>query len=359
MGCPAPKVEVPRWSRSPAMPTEKDMLIDAHAHVTAPDSLYVWKAGLLSHRGNHGRGSPKVSDDEMLAVLHTPTFGTKSHLEQLKELGTDMQLISPRPYQSMHSERPAKLVHWYTEEVNSMIGQQARLVPGTFRGVCGLPQAWGEPIQNCLPELDRCVKELGMVAAMVNTDPSEGLDTQAVPNLGSEYWYPLWERLVELDVPAYLHSAGFRSERNSYSVHFINEETIAVMALCNSRVFKDFPRLRIVVSHGGGAMPYQVGRFHAPSLRPGRAPEPFLDALRRLYFDTVLYSEEALRLLIKTVGPERCIFGAERPGVGTVKDPATGRWMDDIQPLIEGFDWLSEDAKQAIFSGNAKQVFKL
>ena len=335
------------------------MIIDAHAHVTAPDSLYVWKAGLVSHRGAHGRGSPQVSDDEMLAVLNAPTFGTKSHLQQLADIGTDLQLISPRPYQMMHSEKPGNIVHWYIEETNTMIAQQCRLVPNKFRGICGLPQVWGDPIQKALPELDRSIKELGMVGCLLNTDPSEGLATDEVPDLGQEYWYPLWERLSELDVPAYLHSAGFRSPRNTYSVHFINEETIAVMALARSRVFKDFPKLKIVVSHGGGAIPYQVGRFQAPTLRPGRASEPFIDSLRRLWFDTVLYSEEALRLLIKTVGADRCIFGAERPGVGTVKDPKTGLWMDDTVPLIRGFDWLSEDEKTDIFSRNAQRVFKL
>lgn len=335
------------------------MIIDAHAHVTAPDSLYVWKAGLVSHRGTHGRGNAQVSDDEMTVVLNSPTFGTKSHIQQLKDLGTDLQLISPRPYQSMHSEKPERLVHWYTQEVNSIIGQQQRLFPGTFRGICGLPQAWGEPIKNCLSELDRCIQELGMVGCLLNTDPSEGLATNDVPDLGSEFWYPLWERLVELDVPAYIHSAGVRTERHTYSAHFINEETIAVLALARSRVFQDFPKLKIVVSHGGGAIPYQVGRFQAPTLRAGRAAETFMESIRRLYFDTVLYSEEALRLLIKTVGPDRCIFGAERPGVGTVKDPKTGRWLDDIQPYIEGFDWLNASEKEAIFSGNAKKVFRL
>ena len=335
------------------------MIIDAHAHVTAPDALYVWKAGLVSHRGAHGRGHPQISDDEMMAVLNAPTFGTLSHVEQLAEIGTDFQLISPRPYQMMHSEKPTRLVHWYNEEVNTMIAQQARLMPKKFAGIGGLPQAWGEPIQQCLPELNRCIEELGLKGVLLNTDPSEGLATNDVPDLGNEYWYPLWERLVALDVPAYLHSAGCRSERHNYSLHFINEETVAVMALARSRVFKDFPALKIVVSHGGGAIPYQFGRFQAPSLRPGRASEPFRDTLRRLYYDTVLYSEEALRLLIKTVGADRCIFGAERPGVGTVKDPETGLWLDNIAPLIRSFEWLSDADREAIFHGNATQVFNL
>ena len=95
------------------------------------------------------------------------------------------------------------------------------------------------------------------------------------------------------------------------------------MSLLTSNVFKDFPTLRILVSHGGGAMPYQWARLEASSLR--RGGERFSDQLRNLYYDTVLYSAPSLELLIKTVGADRCLFGTERPGVGTVKDPRTGQ----------------------------------
>jgi 4-oxalmesaconate hydratase len=64
-------------------------------------------------------------------------------------------------------------------------------------------------------------------------------------------------------------------------------------------------------------------------------------------------------LLIKTVGADRCLFGTERPGVGTVKDPDTGKWMDETRYLIEAFDWLSDADKKLIFEGNAKRLFKL
>ena len=86
------------------------MVIDVHGHLTAPDSLYVFKANILSHRGSHGRGKVEVSDDEMIAFLKQPTFGTgKSHFDLLKEVGTDIQLLSPRPYQMMMAEKPAKV----------------------------------------------------------------------------------------------------------------------------------------------------------------------------------------------------------------------------------------------------------
>jgi predicted TIM-barrel fold metal-dependent hydrolase len=256
----------------------------------------------------------------------------------------------------MHSERPEKLVHWYIEECNSIIARQVKLFPGVFRGVCGLPQSPGVSPKSCIPELERCVKELGFIGCLLNPDPGEASGHET-PGLGDPFWYPLYEKLVELDVPAYIHSAGCRSERLTYSLHFINEESVAILSLLTSRVFQDFPALKIVVSHGGGAMPYQLGRFEASSLR--RRPERFSQSLRRLWFDTVLYSRDALELLIKTVGADRCLFGTERPGIGTVKDPQTGRWMDDTRHFIEGFDWLSAEDKHLIFEGNARTVFKL
>jgi OH-DDVA meta-cleavage compound hydrolase len=123
-------------------------------------------------------------------------------------------------------------------------------------------------------------------------------------------------------------------------------------------VLEDFPSLKIVVSHGGGAIPYQIGRFQAGSMRPG-AKRTFVEGMNKLYFDTVLYSEGALRLLIDTVGAERCLFGSECPGVGSKVVPATGKTMDNIAPIIAGFDWLSEADKKLIFEDNARRLFKL
>ena len=176
----------------------------------------------------------------------------------------------------------------------------------------------GDPIQNAIPELERCVKQLGFVGCLLNPDPYENSGTEAPP-LGDRYWYPLYEKLCELDVPAHIHGTGSRSERSPYSVHFINEESIAVFGLVNSNVLNDFPKLKIVVSHGGGAIPYQLGRFEAPSLRRGTGGR-FSDGMRKLYYDTVLYTEDALRLLIKTVGVDRCLFGTECPGIGSSVD---------------------------------------
>ncbi|HEX9851480.1 MAG TPA: amidohydrolase family protein, partial [Woeseiaceae bacterium] len=270
-------------------------------------------------------------------------------------VGTNLQLLSPRPFQMMHSAKPGRVVHWFTEETNNIIARSVRLMPDRFVGIAGLPQVAGDPIESVLPELTRCITQLGFRGCLLNPDPYENGSTEA-PALGDRYWYPLYEKLCELDVPAHIHATGSQSERTPYTLHFINEESIAVFGLVNSNVFKDFPSLKVLISHGGGAIPYQIGRFQSGALRKGM---DFLEGMRHLYYDTVLYSEEALRLLIKTVGADRCLFGAECPGVGSALNPKTGRTMDDIKPLIEGFEWLSTAEKKAIFEDNARKVFGL
>lgn len=331
------------------------MIIDCHGHVSPPPELWVYKSHILSHRGEHGRKMGDVSDEEILFYANKREMGPCGHCDMLDRVGTDVQMLSPRPFQMMHSAKPGKLVHWFTEEANNIIARTVGLMPKRFVGIGGLPQVAGDPIEKVLPELERCVKTLGFRGVLLNPDPFENSGTEA-PALGDRYWYPLYEKLCELDVPMHIHATGSQSERTPYTLHFINEETIAVFGLVNSNVFEDFPTLKVLCSHGGGAIPYQIGRFQSGGNRRG---VDFLEGMRKLYYDTVLYSEEGLRLLIKTVGVDRCLFGAECPGVGSTINPTTGRTFDDIKPFIEGFDWLSAADKKKIFEDNARKVFGL
>jgi predicted TIM-barrel fold metal-dependent hydrolase len=296
-------------------------------------------------------------DEQIEQALNARSVFGDGHLDQLKKHGTDLQLLSPRPFQLMHSERPARIVQWLHEEFHNVIAQQVRLHPQTFRGVAGLPQVAGLPIEVALPELERCIKELGFVGCLLNPDPYENSGTEPPP-MSDRYWYPLYEKLCELDVPAMIHTASSKSERTAYSTHFINEETIAVISLCNSDVFKDFPGLKIIVPHGGGAVPYQFGRFQA-STAGHPSGERFLDRLRNLYFDCTLYTPEAVELLIKVVGADRVMFGSECPGTGSYMNPESGHAFDHVKPYVEGVAWLSDAEKKAIFEDTAKRVFKL
>ncbi len=335
------------------------MIIDIHGHVSAPAQLYAYKAGLLAARGAHGRGNLKFSDDQLKAVLNGTggAEGLGAHLPLLDKHGTDYQLISPRPFQMMHSEKPARIVQWWHEEVHNVIHRHTQLYPHRFGGVCMLPQISGEPITVALPELERCVKQLGFVGCLVNSDPYENGGDGAAPGMGDRYWYPLYEKLVELDVPAMHHGSGSRAERVSYSTHFINEETLSVVNLVNSKVFDDFPTLKFVIPHGGGAVPYQIGRWESMSLRGGA--KRFSEKLRNLWFDSGLYTPEALELLIKVVGADRIMFATECPGTGTAIDPRTNRSMDDTAHWIQEFNWLKDADKKLIFEDNARKVYKL
>ena len=164
--------------------------IDVHGHVTAPDSLYVYKAGLVSHRGAHGRGDAALTAEAANAALDAPnrSFGGISHRQHLDNAGVDYQLISPRPYQMMHSESPAKIVQWFAEETNRAIALSCQVEP-RFKGIAGLPQTMETGPAEWMNELRRCVTEYGFVGAMLNPDPYEGL--QQPPTLGDRFWYPV------------------------------------------------------------------------------------------------------------------------------------------------------------------------
>jgi OH-DDVA meta-cleavage compound hydrolase len=330
------------------------MIIDCHGHYTSePPAFIEFRKQQIAAFSDASKTAtlPNISDDQIRERLEP------AQLKFQRERGTDVTIFSPRASAMGHHVGDARLSAAWTRICNDMIHRIVNLYPTNFIGVCQLPQSPGVPPENCIPELERCVKELGFVGCLLNPDPYENSGQEAPP-LGDRYWYPLYEKLTELDIPAHIHTASSRSERASYSVHLINEGTIAILGLLSSDVFKDFPNLKIIVSHGGGAIPYQLGRFDAPSLR-GRGATRFRDRLKLLYFDTVLYTAPALELLIKTVGPDRCLFGSECPGVGSTIDPDTGYTMDHIRPHIEGFAWLSPQDRNKIFADNARKVFKL
>jgi len=159
-------------------------------------------------------------------------------------------------------------------------------------------------------------------------------------------------------VPALIHSAGCKPPaRESYSLHFILEETIAVTSLLSSEVFNDFPDLKLIVSHAGGAVPYQVGRFMADAARNPKA-ETYIDRMRRLWFDTCLYQRIRSSCSSRRSAPI-VVCRSEKPGTGSVRNPENGRWFDDVRVLIDEIEWLTDEDRHAVFEGNARSLFRL
>jgi predicted TIM-barrel fold metal-dependent hydrolase len=326
------------------------MIIDIHGHTNAPPALYAYKAGLLASKGAHGKGNPGVNEEALANAV-------KNHIaNNLDKVGTDIQFLSPRPFQLMHSEKPEKIVHWWVEACNNAIAQTLKIAPTRYRGVGGLPQCAGVPITNTFEEIDRCINELEFIGIMINPDPYEGSGTPA-PGMGDEYWYPLYEKMVQLDIPALIHSSSCRDPWDTYSNYFITTETRTIISMVASGTFKVFPNLKIIVSHGGGAVPYQIGRYRAFFGRHFEATGGFDVEFKKFYFDTVLYNQEGIELLLKIAGSDRCMFGTENPGTGSYRDPKTGKMLDDLKPVIESIPGITEQDRQNVFEDVAKKVF--
>lgn len=322
------------------------MIIDSHAHVVVPPESYKYMAELVASRANPA-AAPKLTDEAVRTAGQTI-------IDIMDKVGTDIQFLSPRPYMQMHSVKPAKVTALWTQHMNDLVYRTVQMFPTRFRAVAGLPQYRDESPENCLAELEFRVKEQGFIGCLLNPDPTEG-DASPPPGLGDAFWHPLYEKLCALDIPALIHSAGSCQPRESYTLKFINEESIAIVSLMNSDVFEKFPNLKLIVPHGGGAIPYHMGRFRAWSVR--RGGEFFDDQLKRLHFDTTTYDQDALELLFKVVGPDRVLFATENPGTGSAIDPKTGRAYDDLKPVIEAIPFLTDADRRNIFECNCTRLY--
>lgn len=354
------------------------MIIDAHAHLVTPASVFAIRTILQASNGQHGKEWYRkrwLNEQEVAA-------SAKRCIALMDAVGTDIQFLSPRPFTLMHSHHTLRDIELWIELQNDLIYETIQMYPARFRGVCGLPQMDGQPITVVFKELDRCVNELGFIGALINPDPAEGRGTS--PRLGDPYWYPLWEKLCELKVPAHIHSAGCCG-RETYDEHFATEESMAITAVARSEVFRRFPELKMLISHGGGSIPYQIGRWRAHHFFEQAARKPhiatyfkelegagaagrelpkppedlewFDDVLRRFYFDTDVHAVESLELLFKICGADRCLLGTERPGSGGAIDPRTGRSMEDFRYIIDRLESLSDEDRKLIYEDNARKVF--
>ena len=321
------------------------MIIDAHAH-TNGGNLGQYKAGLLSSRAL-AQANFHQSEDALRPAI-------ENHIKNnMDAVGTDIQFMSPRPFQLMHSETPTKVVHYYAQASNDVNALTVKIAPDRYRAVACLPQVPTEPVQTWVPELERCVNELGMIGLIINPDPTEGMGQ--FPGMGDESWFPLYEKMVQLDVPGLIHSATTKNPWDYYQNYFITTETSCILQMVEKRVFDTFPNLKIIVAHGGGSIPYQIGRWRSNFGR--MMGLDFDEELRKFYFDTGLYNVESLDLLFKIVGTDRCMFGTENPGTGSWRWPKTGMMLDDTKPLIESIDWLTAQDKKNVFEDVAKKVF--
>ena len=327
------------------------MIIDCHGHyTTAPKQLNDWrdaqKAALKDPSAPKVKGTIQVSDDELRASV-------QPQLNFQKERGTDVTIFSPRASAMAHHIGDATTsLHW-SQHCNDLIARVCALFPDNFVPVCQLPQTPSDPLANCIAELERCVG-MGFIGCNLNPDPSGG--NWAAKPLTDRYWYPFYEKLVELDVPAMVHvSASCNPNFHATGAHYINADTTAFMQFLQADLFKDFPTLRMIIPHGGGAVPYHWGRYRGLAQDMKR---PLLADLIRdhVFFDTCVYHQAGIDLLLKIVPADNILFGSEMVGAVRGIDPETGHYYDDTKRYVDASS-LSAADKKKIFELNARTVY--
>jgi 4-oxalmesaconate hydratase len=327
------------------------VIIDCHGHyTTVPPAHTGWRrAQLAAFAANQAPPPyPVISDDEIRESVEG------SQLRLMRERGVDLTLFSPRASAMAHHEGDEEVSRRWAEACNDLVARVAGLYPESFAGVCQLPQSPGVPIANSIAELRRCVQEMGFVGCNLNPDPSGGHWTSAP--LTDRSWYPFYEAMVELDVPAMVHvSAVTNANFHATGSHYLNADTTAFMQFLQADLGRDFPGLRMIIPHGGGAVPYHWGRFRGLADMLDR---PALDesVMRNVYFDTCVYHQPGISLLFDVIDVDNLLFGSEMVGAVRGIDPRTGHYFDDTRRYIEALE-LSPEDRSKVFEGNARRVY--
>ena len=295
--------------------------IDIHAHV-----VFEALAGLA---GEHG---PEQLEGEqpryraggyvLEGVRYSGTIFTDFdvRLAAMDAAGIDRQVLSPNPLTYFHNI-PAERAAAFCRRGNDLMAEAVARHPDRLLGSAALPL---QDVDAALAELDRAVRELGLVGPYIGSElGGRTLDDPAFD--------PFYEALVDLDVPLFVHPCPdgidrpVRDERRArwdldLLLGFAYDETLAVAALVYGGVFERHPDLDVCISHGGGAAPYLFGRMAAAATKrrwsPERLRQPgaFADELRHIWYDCHVHDERALHLLAEVCGTERLVYGTNFGG---------------------------------------------
>jgi 4-oxalmesaconate hydratase len=326
------------------------MIIDCHGHyTTAPAAHNDWREAQKAafKAGEAPPPYPTISDDEIRETLET------NQLRLLRERGADMTIFSPRASaMAPHVGDESVAVAWARAN-NDLIKRCADLYPEVFAPVCMLPQNPKADMTGSIAELERCAG-MGFIGCNLNPDPGGGHFTS--PPLTDRFWYPFYEKMVELDVPAMIHVSGSCNPGlHATGAYYIAADTIAFMQLIEGDLFADFPSLRFIIPHGGGAVPYHWGRYRGLA---DMLKQPSLDThlMNNVYFDTCVYHQPGVNLLNEVIDTKNILFGSEMVGAVRGIDPTTGQYFDDTKRYVDALP-ISDEQRHAIYEGNARRVF--
>lgn len=328
------------------------MTFDVHAHCI-PASFRVWLERSASRHGADLLDTPKgpcvqFNGGFTTAPMRDSLGDLGQRIADMDRMGVEVQLLAGWiDLTGYDLAGPEGLS--YSQAQNDCLAEEAAQEPSRLRPVATLPL---QDPPAAAKELARAMSELGMVGAQIATTVGpDWLDRAGLDEV--------WEAAEALGAFVILHPmaplTGVALDRYfmDNSVGRPAETTIALAGLMYSGVFDRFPGLRMCAVHGGGFVPFQIGRLDRgyqakPELAAkdaGRLPSEYLGSL---YVDTVVHSPVALRFLVDTMGADHVLVGTDYPFEMGDDDPVA---------LVDAVPGLDPSQREAILSGNARRLF--
>jgi aminocarboxymuconate-semialdehyde decarboxylase len=324
------------------------LTLDMHAHVVIPRAFEIVKAHLdpaavpLSHFAD---AATRALNTKQEGDIAQGIRATDVRFRAMDAMGVDMQLICPAPPQIYYTV-PVEVAVKANRAINDGIAEYVGKHPDRLVALGGVPLMDGH---EAAKEIERCVKELKFKGAEILTN-------MAGKELSDPAFAPFWQKAEELGALVMIHPNGFTQAERLTRFYFNNvignplETTLALHYLIFDGVLERHPRLKLLAVHGGGYVGSYFGRIdHAWGARSdshGSLPKPPSEYLKRVYFDTVVFSELQLEMLVKAFGADHVVLGTDYPF-----DMAD---FDPIEHVVStGFDAATT---AAIAGGNAKRL---
>jgi aminocarboxymuconate-semialdehyde decarboxylase len=275
-------------------------------------------------------------------------WGPERRLEAMDESGVDVQLLSPTDCFYQYHREPRATAR-IASECNDEVAEMVRDHPSRFMGLGTLPM---QDPDLAVTEMERGMRQLGLRGFMID-DHVNGL------TYDHELFEPFWTAAEALGAFVFVHqgavtSVTYRTPRYFLlnSVGNLVDRTLTYGCLVHGGVLDRHPALTVCLAHAGGYVPYAMDRMdHAYEARPaarGKARDLPSRYLRRVYYDTVTYTDRNLRFLIDAVGADRVVFGTDWPAPMAVEHPVE---------RIRKSPALTEDERHAILAGNTARLF--
>ena len=327
------------------------MIVDVHVHYVSPGAFETVRrrSDAYGVRVLPGDGVRlQIGDEAPTRPLLPALYTLDLHTKFFSKAGIDTAVFGPLMDIAGYSLPPAQGAAWSRLQ-NEALAAALREAPGAHRGLATVPL---QDPATAAGELSFAVRELGLRGAMV--DPN----ALGQP-LGDGTFDPFWKAAADLAAPVVLHPFLLEAVER-FGRHYLHnlvgypfETTLAAASLILGGTLDRFPGLSVVLVHGGGFLPYHIGRFdRAHETRPeARVDDAGLPSryLRRFLYDTLVQRSDALRYLVQLVGHDRVMLGSDHPF-----------WMGDPDPLrvVREAD-LDPGTRAAIFGENAAHVFHL